>query len=196
MKLIDSLTADKAALRAAALARRQALSEEVRAESALAIARRSFPVAVAPGTVVAGYMPIRGEIDPRPLMRVLSTQGAALALPTIAADKQPLIFRAWRDGDPLRRGPLGIKEPQPDVAVAIPDIVLVPLAAFDRRGYRIGYGGGHYDRALAKLRLEKTILAIGLAFATQEIACVPNEVHDLPVAFVLTESEMIAIRGS
>ncbi len=195
MKLIDSSTSDKAALRAAALARRQALGEGVRAEAALAIAQR-LPVSISPGAVVAGYIPIRGEIDPYPLMRAFADQGATLALPTIAADKQPLIFRAWRDGDPLKRGALGIREPLPDAAIAVPDIVLVPLAAFDRRGHRIGYGAGHYDRALAKLRLEKSIVAVGLAFAIQEIARVPNEPHDVPLDLVLTESEIIAIRSA
>lgn len=187
---------EKTTLRTAALARRQALGEGVRLAAAQSIARQSFPLPIAPGAVVAGYMPIRGEIDPHPLMLAMATQGALLALPTIAADQQPLIFRAWRDGDPLKRGALGIREPLPEAAIAVPDIVLVPLAAFDRRGHRIGYGAGHYDRALAKLRLEKSIVAIGLAFATQEIECVPNEPHDVPLDFVLTESGVIAIRSS
>lgn len=175
--------------------RRRLVSTAACEIAAQAIANRRFPVAITPGAIVAGYMPIRGEIDPGPLMRALADEGATLALPAIAAGKQPLIFRAWRDGDPLKLGALGVKEPLPDAAIAVPDIVLVPLAAFDRRGHRIGYGAGHYDRALAKWRLEKSIVAVGMAFATQEIARVPNEPHDIPLDLVLTESEIIALRS-
>jgi 5-formyltetrahydrofolate cyclo-ligase len=141
-------------------------------------------------------MPIRGEIDPRPLLIALGASGARTAMPTIAAQDAPLIFRAWRDGDPLQRGALGIQEPLSEAEILVPDIVLVPLAAFDRNGHRIGYGAGHYDRALSKLRLEKRIVAVGLAFAVQEVESVPAEAHDVPLDDVLTENESIHFRSA
>lgn len=187
---------DKAVLRDIAFAHRKSLSEQTRAAAAEVISLREFPVAMAPGAVVAGYMPIRHEIDPRPLLRALAERGARTAMPTIAARDAPLIFRAWRDGDPLRRGALGIQEPLGEAEILVPDIVLVPLAAFDRTGQRIGYGAGHYDRALSKLRLEKRIVAVGLAFAVQEIAHVPAEPHDVALDHVLTENEIISFRSA
>src|SRR5229473_877996 len=132
----------KADLRAAALAARDALSEEHRAAAAQAIAERGLPIEIAPGSVVAGYSPIRSEIDPVPLMQKLAALGAQLALPVITARGQSLHFRVWHPGDRLMRGTLGILEPSPAAAEIIPDIVLVPLAAFDRAGHRIGYGAG------------------------------------------------------
>lgn len=185
----------KPSLRAAALARRQAIDPAAQLNAAQAIGSRGDVLTMAAHAIVSGYMPIRGEIDPLPLMHALAVRGAALAMPTISAAGQPLIFREWHDGDAMRRGPLGIPEPMPDAAILLPDIVLVPLAAFDRRGHRIGYGAGHYDRTLAALRLEKPVVAVGLAFAAQEIAQVPNEAHDVPLDLVLTEAETIILRS-
>ncbi len=186
----------KANLRAAALARRDALSGAHRGAAAQAIAARGLPVAILPGTVVAGYSPIRSEIDPVPLMRALAAQRVQLALPAIAARDQPLRFRAWSLDDRLVRGPLGIPEPSPEATEIIPDIVLVPLAAFDRSGHRIGYGAGHYDRSLAPLRAARKIVAIGLAFATQEIEAVPALPHDVALDYVLTEAQLFDFRSS
>ena len=107
--------------------------------------------------VVSGYSPIRSEIDPAPLMRKLAEQGAKLALPAVMARGKSLAFRAWSPDDRLMMGPLGILEPSPAAAELIPDIMLVPLAAFDREGHRIGYGAGHYDFTLAHLRKVKAI---------------------------------------
>ena len=191
-----SPTLSKDDLRAAALARRDALSGDHRATAAQAIAARGLPVAVTPGLVVSGYSPIRSELDPIPLMRALAAQGALLALPVITARDRPLNFRAWSPGDALARGPLGILEPLPEAAEIIPDIVLVPLAAFDRSGHRIGYGAGHYDRSLAPLRAAKKIAAIGVAFAAQEIDAVPAQPHDVALDYVLTETQMFDCRSS
>ncbi len=195
IKLPEEFCAEKSLLRNAALARRKSLSDAVRAAAAEAISLHEFPAAIPQGAVVAGYMPIRQEIDPHPLLRVLRARGARAAMPAIAAQDAPLIFRAWRDGDPLQRGALGIHEPRGEAEILVPDIVLVPLAAFDRTGHRIGYGAGHYDRALSKLRLEKRIVAIGLAFAVQEVARVPAEPHDVPLDHVLTEIETLSFRS-
>jgi 5-formyltetrahydrofolate cyclo-ligase len=181
-------------LRAAALAARNALSSEHRAAAAQAIAMRGLPVEIEPGTVIAGYSSIRSEIDPAPLMQKLAARGARLALPMITARGQALKFRAWTAGDKLQRGPLGILEPPPDAAELFPDIMLVPLAAFDRFGHRIGYGAGHYDRTLASLRDAKKIIAIGIAFSAQEIPVIPASAHDARLDLVLTEDEAIDFR--
>src|SRR5260370_31597865 len=136
-------SSSKADLRTAAVAKRDALSGEHRAAAAQAIAVRGLPIEIMHGAVVAGYSPIRSEIDPAPLLRKLAAPDVQLALPAIMAGDQPLKFRAWSPSDRLRRGRLGILEPAPDAAEIIPDILLVPLAAFDRLGHRIGYGAGH-----------------------------------------------------
>jgi 5-formyltetrahydrofolate cyclo-ligase len=183
-------------LRAAALAKRDALSGARRHAAAQAIAARGLPVPIAPGMVVSGYSPIRSELDPIPLMRALAAQGARLALPVIAARDRPLSFRAWSPGDSLARGLFGILEPMPEAAELIPDTLLVPLAAFDRLGHRIGYGAGHYDRSLAALRAARDIVAIGMAFATQEIEAVPMQPHDVALDYVLTETQSFDFRSS
>jgi 5-formyltetrahydrofolate cyclo-ligase len=184
----------KGDLRTAALARRDALGDQQRAAAAEAIARRGLPLAIKPGAVVAGYSPIRNEIDPAPLMQSLAANGARLALPVVPARGKSLIFRAWTPNDRLMLGPLGILEPSPAAAELVPDIVLVPLAAFDRAGHRIGYGAGHYDFTLAHLHKRKT-LAIGLAFAAQQIPAVPAAAHDVMLDLVLTETETIDFRS-
>jgi len=185
----------KADLRAAALAARDAFSNEERAAAAEAIAARGLPIGTKPGAVVAGYSPIRSEIDPTPLIRRLASEGARLALPVITARGQSLRFRVWFPDDRLLCGPLGILEPSPAAAEIIPDIVLVPLAAFDRAGHRIGYGAGHYDRTLAQLRKSRAITAIGLAFAAQEVELVPAMQHDVALDYVLTDTEVFDFRS-
>jgi 5-formyltetrahydrofolate cyclo-ligase len=185
----------KSDLRTAALAAREALSPQQRAAAAEALAARKLPMDIAPGTIVSGYSPIRGELDPVPLMRKLAERGAQLALPAVMARGKSLAFRAWSPSDRLMLGPLGILEPSPAAAELIPDIMLVPLAAFDRLGHRIGYGAGHYDFTLAHLRKVKPIVAIGLAFAAQEIEAVPALSHDVALDYVLTETEAFDFRS-
>ena len=185
----------KAAFRTKALAARDALSAEQRAAAALAIAARGLPFEIAAGSIVSGYSPIRSEIDPVPLMRALAGRGARLALPAVMARGKSLAFRAFAPDDKLLLGPLGILEPSPAAAELIPDIMLVPLAACDRAGHRIGYGAGHYDYTLAHLRKVKAITAIGLAFAVQEIAAVPALPHDVALDYVLTESQLFDFRS-
>jgi 5-formyltetrahydrofolate cyclo-ligase len=185
----------KATFRASALAARDALSDAHRAAAAVAVAARGLPFAITAGSVVSGYSPIRSEIDPVPLMRALAAQGARLALPAVMARGKSLAFRAWSAGDRLMLGPLGILEPSPAAAELIPDIMLVPLAAFDRAGHRIGYGAGHYDYTLAHVRKVKPIVAIGIAFAVQEIEAVPALPHDVALDYVLTEAQVFDFRS-
>jgi 5-formyltetrahydrofolate cyclo-ligase len=195
MSIPAASISDKANLRAAALAARDALSSEQRAAAALALAMRGLPLEIAPGTIVSGYSPIRSEIDPGPLMRALGAKGARLALPAVMARGKSLAFRAWAPDDRLMMGPLGILEPSPAATEIIPDIMLVPLAAFDRLGHRIGYGAGHYDYTLAHLRKVKPIAAIGLAFSAQEIEAVPALQHDVALDYVLTETKGFDFRS-
>ena len=189
-----SIEDSKAALRREALARRDALQAQIRKAAAEAIAARQFPLAVAPGTIVSGFMPLNSEINPLPLMQKLSAAGAQLALPAIAGRGKPLVMRAWQWGDPLDRGQWGIREPKPDAAEVEPDILLVPLLAFDRGGHRIGYGAGYYDLTLAQLRARKTVTAVGIAFAMQEIPAVPATARDARLDLVVTEREVIDLR--
>src|ERR1700733_2389419 len=185
----------KSDLRAAALAARDALTLEQRAAAARAVAERGLPIEITRGMIVSGYSPIRSEIDPAPLMRALAVEGAQLALPAVMARGKSLAFRAWSPSDRLMLGPLGILEPSPAATELIPDIMLVPLAAFDRAGPRIGYGAGHYDYTLAHLRKLKHIIAVGLAFAAQEIEAVPALSHDVALDYVLTETEAFDFRS-
>jgi 5-formyltetrahydrofolate cyclo-ligase len=184
----------KADLRATALAKRDALPADVRAAAAEAVAARPFPVALTPGTVVSGFMPMRTEINPLPLLKTLAERGAKLALPAIAGRGKPLIMRAYQFGDELARGQWGIREPKPEQPEVAPDILIVPLAAFDRAGHRIGYGAGYYDMTINALRAKKRVTAIGIAFAAQEISRVPATERDARLDLVLTERETIDFR--
>jgi 5-formyltetrahydrofolate cyclo-ligase len=192
----SSILAEKSALRRAALERRDALSPTERGAAAQALEARGLPVALSPGMVVSGFSPMRSEINPVPLMRRLADRGVQLALPVVQGRGMPLVFRAWTFGDPLVPGVWGIREPGAEAPVVEPDLLLVPLAAFDRRGFRLGYGGGYYDRTLDALRRVKAIVAMGLAFAAQEIARVPEMPYDARLDFVLTEREAIDCRGA
>jgi 5-formyltetrahydrofolate cyclo-ligase len=181
----------KSDLRKAALARRDALPAPERARAAEAVAARPFPLAVSAGAIVSGYSPMKSEFNPVPLMRRLADAGASLALPVVTGRGKPLVMRAWRFGAPLVSGVWGIREPPPEAPEVDPDILLVPLAAFDRRGHRIGYGAGYYDLTIAGVRARKPVTAIGLAFAAQEIDAVPTTSRDARLDLVLTEREEI-----
>jgi 5-formyltetrahydrofolate cyclo-ligase len=187
--------ADKPALRQEAIARRDVLPAVGRQQAAEIIAAREFPVAIAPDTIVSGFMPLKSEINPIPLMRKLSGLGAALALPVVQGRGQPLIMRAYAIGDALAAGQWGIREPTPDAPEVAPDIMIVPLLAFDRTGHRLGYGAGYFDMTIARLRAMKPIVAIGIAFAAQEIDAVPVTPRDARLDIVLTEREVIDFRG-
>ncbi len=184
----------KAEWRRAALARRDALPPAERMAAALAIAERGLPVKVTPGTVVSGFSPLKSEISPLPLLRRLADAGASLALPVVVGRGQPLVMRAWSFGAPLVSGVWGIREPPADAPELNPDILIVPLLAFDRRGHRIGYGAGYYDMTIARLRAIKPVTAIGIAFGSQEIAAVPATPRDARLDLVLTERETIDFR--
>jgi 5-formyltetrahydrofolate cyclo-ligase len=191
----SSIDALKKAIRREAVARRDALPAAERATAAETIAARPFPIAIKPGAIVSGFSALKSEINPVPLMRKLADQGAQLALPVVAAKGKPLIMRAWSFGEPLDSGVWGIREPKAGAPEVAPDILIVPLLAFDRTGNRIGYGAGYYDMTIAKLRAMKPTVAIGIAYAAQEIAEIPVTPRDARLDLVLTEREIIDLRG-
>ena len=184
----------KAELRRAALARRDALPAADRMAAAQAIAELGLPIALGSGVVVSGFSPLKSEISPLPLLRRLADAGAPLALPVVVGRGQPLIMRAWSFGAPLVSGVWGIREPPADAPELFPDILIVPLLAFDRSGHRIGYGAGYYDMTISRLRAMKPVTAIGIAFAAQEIAAVPATPRDARLDLVLTERGAIDFR--
>ncbi|HWF97306.1 MAG TPA: 5-formyltetrahydrofolate cyclo-ligase [Xanthobacteraceae bacterium] len=182
-------------MRRRAVALRDALPVHERQQAAETIAARPFPLAIAAGAIVAGFMPMKSEINPLPLMRRLAGAGASLALPVVSGRGRPLTMRAFGFGEQLAAGQWGIREPLPNAPEVAPDILLVPLLAFDRRGHRIGYGAGYYDMTVAALRAEKAITAVGLAFAALEIPAVPATPRDAPLDLVLTERAVIDLRA-
>ena len=177
-------------LRVEAFARRDGLPREFRHEAADRIAALALALPeLADLRPIGGYWPIRSEVDPRPLMEALLGRGQAVALSQI---RHPhLSWREWRPSDVLIHGGFGVREPGPDAPEVFPKALLVPLAAFDRRGGRLGYGKGHFDRSIAELSRQHAILAIGLAFAAQEIDEVPAEPHDRRLDIVVTEAGII-----
>ncbi len=196
MSITSEIAAEKADLRREAAAWRDGLPAEERRGAAEAIAARAFPLPVAPGAVVSGFMPFKSEINPLPLLQKLEGAGALLALPRIVGRGHPLSMRAWEFGAPLERGQWGIREPRADAPEVDPDILIVPLLAFDRAGYRLGFGAGYYDMTLTALRARKTIAAVGIAFAAQEVPAVPRTERDARLDLVLTEREVIDLRES
>lgn len=131
------------------------------------------------------------EIDPRPLLRALGEAGCRLALPALAGEGRPLDFRAWAPGDALFPAALGTREPLQDKPLLEPQVLLVPLLAFDGEGFRLGYGGGFYDRSLALLRGRSDILAVGLAYAAQQVAAVPHDGNDQRLDAMVTEAAVL-----
>lgn len=184
-----SPSTDKARLREETLARRDALEiddrliwDEAITERVLGLldglSRQDGPV--------SAYWPMRSEADPRPVLEALHARAVPLCLPAIVSGA--MLFRRWAPWEPIVPGGFGTLVPDPREPQSAPALMLVPLAAFDRRGYRIGYGKGYYDRAIAQLRPR---LSIGLAYAAQEVAMVPDEPHDQRLDWIVTQDETI-----
>ena len=153
------------------------------------IARHGIAFAGRPApAIVSGFLAIGEEIDPTPLMRRLMGEGYRLCLPVMEGKGKPLVFRSWAPGEPLAETMWGIREPVPEAETLEPDIVLGPLLAFDTAGYRLGYGGGFYDRTLARLRALKPIVSIGIAFDEQKVDAVPHVDYDERLDWILTPS--------
>jgi 5-formyltetrahydrofolate cyclo-ligase len=179
----------KKLLRNEALGRRDALALDYRIEMSLQIAEtgaREFDLI--PGEVVSAFMPMRSEVDVRPLIAAIASKGARICVPAIL-DKTTIEFRELVRGAPMIDMGFGTVGPGPEAAVLDPVLMLAPLAAFDEQGNRIGYGAGYYDRAIARLRTKGLSLRlVGIAFDCQEVEAVPFEPHDVPLDAILTES--------
>jgi 5-formyltetrahydrofolate cyclo-ligase len=190
---LTSTNADsKTALRRDALLRRGAVESVARAgfrrrlvEEGLRLARLWRP------RVVSAFHPLGDEPDTLPLLTALAAEGFATALPAVVGRGSPLTFRLWRPEEPTRGGAMAIREPLEGAPIVDPDLLFVPLACFDRRGHRIGYGAGYYDLTLARLRSMKPVHAAGVAYGVCEVAAVPYETHDQRLDAVVTEQETI-----
>ncbi len=191
-----SVPADNAAakteMRRKALAARAAIPAAARIEGSLAIADAVDGLEVPRGAMVSGFWPIRDEVDPRPLMSALRERGHGLCLPVVA--EPHLLFRELLRGAELVDAGFGTIAPGPEAAEVLPDVMLVPLAAFDRSGHRIGYGKGHYDRAISAIGAGRALHLIGVAYSVQEVDCVPFEEHDHPLDLIVTEAGVIRCR--
>jgi 5-formyltetrahydrofolate cyclo-ligase len=180
---------EKRAERTRALTRRAAAHARHGAAAGEALARHGLGfLALPPSVVVSGFAAIRDEIDPAQLLARLAGEGHRLALPVMQGKGRPLQFRAWAPGDAVASAHWGIAEPLSDKPEVYPDVVLVPLLAFDVHGYRLGYGGGFYDRSLQSLRAKKPIIAVGIGYDELRIDAVPHLDYDERLDWVLTPS--------
>lgn len=186
----------KAAMRRAVLAQRRA-AHGVRGKSAAtALAQRVTEAVPASGSKIAGYWPLGDELDCRPTLAALKAAGAEVALPVVAGQGQVLIFRTWTPGDALESGPFGTSHPTVRAALVTPDVLLLPLIAFDLTGQRLGYGAGYYDRTVAAFRKERPVTVIGIAYDEQEVAAVPIDEHDQTMDAVITDSRTLWFNGA
>ncbi len=183
---MSDLAASKAGARKAAFARRKAAHAAVGPGAA---AQLSAVLAGYRGVALAGYMPIRTEIDPLPAMAEAAAHGM-VGVPVIAGEGLPLRFSRWTPDCALIDGPFGARIPA-DPAYFEPEILIVPLVAFDAAGNRLGYGGGFYDRTLEQLRARRATLVIGFAFDAQEAEALPQEPTDQPLDMIVTESRVV-----
>jgi 5-formyltetrahydrofolate cyclo-ligase len=187
---------EKRAERTRALARRAAAHALHGAAAGEGLARHGLEfLALESPIVVSGFCAIRDEIDPAALLARLGDEGHRLALPVMQGKGRPLLFRAWAPGDEMGSAQWGIAEPLPERPEVYPDVVLVPLVAFDAHGYRLGYGGGFYDRTLAGLRAKKPVVAVGIAYDELRIDAVPHLDYDQRLDWVLTPSGPLRCAG-
>jgi 5-formyltetrahydrofolate cyclo-ligase len=180
---------EKKALRARAIECRRAAFDRHGPDGSRRLAAYGLDfLGASPGIVVSGFSAIRDEIDPAPLMSWLHAEGFRLALPVMQGRGHPLLLRSWSPGDAMAEAAWGIKEPLPDKAEVEPAVLLIPLLAFDLNGIRLGYGGGFYDRTLAKLRASRAVIAVGVAYDEQRVDVVPADDYDQRLDWVLTPS--------
>lgn len=182
----ESIEAAKAALRQRALVLRAGVPRDVRAAAAQAAAEHFFrAIRLPPGAIVAGYWPIRDELDCRPVLTRLMDTRQPVCLPVVLGEERPLELRLWEEGAALYPSGFGTLAPSEMAPRAEPDVILMPLVGFDRAGTRLGYGGGYYDRTLEAM--EHTPRLVGFAYSVQEFDHVPREPHDIPLDAVVTE---------
>lgn len=187
--------ARKPELRRAVLAARDGLDLDYRREASAAIARTLLGLpSLAAATLVGGFWPIRSEVDPRAAMTALAAAGKRIALPQVTPEG--LVFREWQPGATLVRAKFGLSEPDPSLPEVAPDALIVPLAAFDRAGRRLGYGRGYYDGAIARLSTTQPVVTVGVAFAAQEVPEVPVEAHDRALSAIVTEHGIVTLEDT
>jgi 5-formyltetrahydrofolate cyclo-ligase len=192
-----SATAElKAILRREALNRRREVHENRAYVAAADLAKRLSADIEVSDNIIAGYWPIGGEIDCRPAMEKLASEGAQIVLPVVAGQGEVLIFRAWKPGDELETGLFGTTHPGPRATVRTPGLLLLPLVAFDRVGHRLGYGAGYYDRTIVGLRARGSIMAIGVGYDEQEIERMPADDHDQAMDVVVTDKRTLWFNGA
>lgn len=186
------LSAAKSALRKLVLARRAAIDPAVAAPRSEAVASRMMVLlARFPEGAISAFRSFGDEIGTAPLLECLDAKGYRIGLPIVIGKGKPLVFRQWRPGDTMASGPYGIEQPLDTAPEIEPDILIVPMAAFDAQGYRVGYGGGFYDRSLAALRAKKPVVAIGLAYDEQEVATVPRDQYDARLDYLVTPTRTL-----
>lgn len=181
---------EKSDLRIEAAKRRKAAFENDQAAVWLTVAvmARAHDLGLGDGPkTVSLYHPMGTEMDTGPLLRALERAGHRIVLPVVTAKATPLTFRRWSSGDPLQSGGFGTSIPVDGAAEMDPDVLFVPLLAYDDAGYRLGYGGGFYDRTLEKLKAAGTPVAVGIAFADQRVDSVPTGPHDECLDWIATE---------
>jgi 5-formyltetrahydrofolate cyclo-ligase len=189
----DPLAAAKAAVRRTVLARRAAIPPAVAETAAADIAARAMALLGRwPVGAISAFRSFGDEIGTEPLLTALERAGYRIGLPVVVGKGKPLVFRRWRPGDPMAAGPYGIEHPLTTAPEIDPDILIVPMAAFDAAGYRIGYGGGFYDRSIAGLRAKKPVVAIGLAYDEQEVERVPRGPHDARLDHLVTPTQTLS----
>jgi 5-formyltetrahydrofolate cyclo-ligase len=195
----EPLSQLKLDLRVEMITKRAAIGDGVRAEARDALVRiwrRERPVPVREGTgavpTISAFWPMGEEIDIRPLLQALHEDGHPLCLPRTPKRGEPLTFHVWRPGEPLERGPMGTSQPPSTATVIEPDALIVPLLAADPAGFRLGYGGGYYDRALTRLRSRRAVTAVGVCFDAQRVERVPTGPNDARLDFLLTERALLA----
>jgi 5-formyltetrahydrofolate cyclo-ligase len=186
---LHEIEAHKRAARSACLKARNHLHEKYKLDAPLALARTGLDfTGLPPGQIVSGFFPFKSEIDVLPLLARLRSEGWITCLPIVHRQREPLIFRQWAPGERTVPGIWGIPMPEAGAAEVEPDVLLVPLLAFDRKGHRLGYGGGFYDRTLTHLRGKKRVTAIGVAYSGQEMSQVPSGTMDERLDYILTEA--------
>jgi len=183
-----SIQEDKARLRTQALERRPALHEALPDAGKQACRHFLTQVGFPAGAEISAYLPVKDEFDVMPFAYTAHAFGHRIGMPVVLGKGKPLQFREWTPDTVLETGTMGIPIPPADAALIMPRLLLVPLMAFDAQGYRLGYGGGFYDRTLATLRvLEPETLAVGVCFAGLEVEAVPHDNYDQPLDWIVTE---------
>ena len=196
-KRVNDVVALKRQARTLATAKRAKAHKALGDRGGLLLVQHEFPAPREDNAFcVSGFYPYQDEISVLPLLARLVSEGWLSALPVVIAKNTPLVFRAWAPGEPTTRGVWDIHIPPESSPEVVPDVLLVPLLGFDRRGYRLGYGGGFYDRTLATLRQKKRIIAIGVAYAEQELDEIPIADYDEPLDWIMTERGVIEPKHS